>query len=177
MEKSFKSSAANYGLILGLILALITVFAYVFMLELFTKWWLLIVLLALIIGIGTAAAVKAKKILGGFISFKNAFTAYFIAILIGTLISTIVGIVIFNFVDPEAAKTIQEINIENSREMMESFGATEADIDKAMERAAETDQYSLLARLQQFVIGLVIYCVFGLIVALAVRRKDPNAIE
>lgn len=177
MEKSTKSSAANYGVILGIVLALITVLAYAFMLELFNQWWLLFVLLFIIIATGTIAAIKSRKILGGYISFKNAFTSYFIAILTGTLISTIVSIIIFNFIDPEAAATVQEMNLESSREMMESFGATEADIEKAMTKASEQDSFSLASQAQRYVFGLVFYCVIGLIVALAVRRKDPNAVE
>lgn len=177
MEKSFKSVASNYGIILGVILSLITVFAYAFMLELFTKWWLGILLLIIVIVVGTMAAVKSKKILGGFISFKDAFTSYFIAVLLGTLISTIVGIIIFNFIDPEAAQTLQEMILESTRQMMESMGAPEASIEKAIAANSETNLYSIGKQAQQYAINLLIFCVIGLIVALAVRRKDPNAVE
>lgn len=176
MEKSLKSISANYGVIMGTTLALITVIAYVFALELFTKWWLLFLILIIVVVFGTMAAVKSKKMLGGYISFKNAFTSYFIAILIGTLISTIVGIVIFNFIDPEAANVVKEMTLDSSQQMMESFGAPQADIDKAMAEAAKTDSFSLASQAQRYVFGLVFYCVIGLIVALAVRKNDPNAV-
>lgn len=177
MEKSFKSVASNYGIILGIILSLITVFAYVFMLELFTKWWLGILLLVIVVAAGTMAAVKSKKMLGGFISFKEAFTSYFIVVLLGTLISTIVGILIFNFIDPEAAQTLQEMILESTRQMMENMGAPEESIEQTIAASADTNLYSIAKQAQQYAINLVIFCVIGLIVALAVRKKDPNAVE
>lgn len=177
MEKSFKSVASNYGIILGIILSLITVFAYVFMLELFTKWWLGILLLIIVVAAGTMAAVKSKKMLGGFISFKEAFTSYFIVVLLGTLISTIVGILIFNFIDPEAAQTLQEMILESTRQMMENMGAPEESIEQTIAASADTNLYSIAKQAQQYAINLVIFCVIGLIVALAVRKKDPNAVE
>ncbi|HET8810635.1 MAG TPA: DUF4199 domain-containing protein [Flavobacteriaceae bacterium] len=176
MEKSFKSSAANYGLILGLILALITVFAYVFMLELYTKLWFGVLLLAVIVITGTLAAIKARKLLGGYISFKNAFTAYFIAILIGTLISTFANIVIFNFVDPGAAETLKEMTMETTRQSMENWNVPQEQIEKSMEEMAKTNSYAIGTQLQSTAFILVFECLIGLIVALVVRKKDPNAV-
>ena len=176
MENSFKSSAANYGLILGVILSLLTVFAYVFMLELYTKWWLMIILLVLIVAIGIAAAVKSRKILGGYINFKNAFTAYFIAILVGTLISTLTNIVIFNFVDPGAAETLKEMTMDATQQSMESWNVPQEEIEKGMEKMAQTDNFAIGTQLKNTAYGLVFQCVIGLIVALVVRKKDPNAV-
>lgn len=177
MENSFRKIATNYGVILGVILSLITVFAYAIMLELYTKWWFGTLVFAIVIIIATIAAVKSKKLLGGYISFKDAFTSYFITVMLGTLISTLVGILIFNFIDPEAARTLQEMMLENTRQMMENWGTPQAAIDEAMAAAAENDTFSIGAKLQQYVIGLVIFCVVGLIVALSVRKKDPNAVS
>lgn len=177
MEKSIKSISLNYGIVLGVILSLITVFAYAFMLELFTKWWLGISLLIVVVATATMAASKSKKMLGGYMSFKDAFTAYFITVLVGTLISTLVAILIFNFIDPEAALTLKDMIMDSTRQMMENLGTPQATIDQAMAATAERDMFSLGARFQEFAINLLVFCVIGLIVALAVRRKDPNAVE
>ena len=78
MEKSFKSVAVNYGLYLGVLLALLTAVPYIIDLSLLAKsWTLLIVMVLSIITLGILSIVKAKKILGGFITFKDAFTAFF----------------------------------------------------------------------------------------------------
>lgn len=177
MEKSIKATATNYGLVLGLILALITVIAYAFMLELFTKWWLSILLFLIIVAMGTISSLKSKKLLGGYINFKTAFTSYFITILIGVLISTIVTIVIFNFIDTDAAAAYKELTLESQREMMENFGAPESQIEEAIAEAEKTNYFSLGNQAKSFAYTLVFFSVIGLIVALAVKKKDPNAVE
>ncbi|SDS64815.1 Protein of unknown function [Formosa sp. Hel1_31_208] len=174
MEKSLKSISANYGLYLGLALAAITVLVYAVMIDLFTAWWLGILLIFIIIGFGLAAALKSRKAMGGFMSFKDAFTSYFITIAIGTLISTVVGIVIFNFVDPESAEYINDKIITMTAETMENWGAPQANIDEAMAKMEGQNNFSTAAQLQSYVVRLVILALLGLIVAAIVKRKDPN---
>lgn len=174
MEKNLKSLSINYGLYLGLILAAISVIVYAIMIDLFTAWWLGLLLILVIIVYGLLAALKSRKLLGGYISFKNAFTSYFITILIGTLISTIVGIVIFNIVDPEAASYINEKIITMTAETMENWRAPQSSIDQTIAKMQEQDNFSIVAQLQSYVIRLLGLSVVGLIVAAIVKRKDPN---
>ena len=97
MEKSIKSIATNNGLYLGLLLTLVYVIAYAVNLELLTKWWIGIGLLIAIVIFGIVSISKTKSALGGFISLKEGFTAYFITILLGLVVASIVSIVLFNF--------------------------------------------------------------------------------
>ena len=175
MEKSLKSISINYGIYLGLILTVITVLIYAVALDLFTQWWLGILLIFLIIGFGIAATIKSRKAMGGFMSFKEAFTSYFITIALGTLFSTIVGIVIFNFVDPEAANYVNEQIITMTAETMENWGAPQSSIDEAIAKMEGQNNFSIAAQIQSYFIRLLILAVLGLIVAVAIKRKDPNA--
>ena len=176
MEQSIKSSSINQGLYLGIILSAFTIIGYVVSLDLFTKWWFGILLLLLVITFGIISSMKAKKILNGFISFKNAFAAYFLTILIGIVISSIVSIIIFNVVDPEAAGILQEKIIENQMAMMERFGAPQEAIDQAMQDIeANGSMYSMGNILKSVAYQLVGFSIVGLIVALVVKRKDPDA--
>jgi Flp pilus assembly protein TadB len=83
MEKSLKSIATNYGLYLGVFLALITVIAYAVNLELLTNMWLGIAILLVIVVFGIIAVAKVKQSQNGFASFKESFTSFFITVLIG----------------------------------------------------------------------------------------------
>ncbi|GAA3786732.1 hypothetical protein GCM10022271_19110 [Corallibacter vietnamensis] len=175
MEKSLKSISINNGLILGLILSVITVLAYAVNLDLFTKWWLGIILFLIAFGLGIYSSIQIKKQLGGFISFKQAFSSYFITIAIGTLISTIVGIIIFTFVDPEAAKYLNEQILIMTKETMENFGASQEIIQQSLMEAEKTDNFSLASQLKAYISRLVFYSILGLIAALIVKKNDPNA--
>jgi len=173
-EISLKQSSINYGLILGAILGVTTTLIYVIDIELLTKWWLGIILFFIAIAVGIVSVAKSKDILGGFISFKEAFTSYFITMAIGLLINVIVGILIFVVIDPDAAAFLQEKVIEMSRSMMESFGAPEADINTAIAEMEGNNSYSFGSQLQAYVFQLVFYSVFGLLVALIMKKNDPS---
>ncbi|MCF6308597.1 MAG: DUF4199 domain-containing protein [Flavobacteriaceae bacterium] len=173
-EISIKKSSVNYGLTLGAILGITTTLIYVVSIEMLTKWWLGIILFFIAIAVGIVSVAKSKDILGGFISFKEAFTSYFITIAIGLLINVIVGILIFVVIDPDAAVFLQEQIIEIARSMMESFGAPEEEINKAIAEMESTNNYSLGSQIQAYVTQLAIYSVFGLLIALIMKKKDPS---
>lgn len=175
MEKSLKSSSINYGVYLGLILSTFTILGYV-MIDLMTKWWYGILILIVMIVLGIMASMKARKLLGGFISFKNAFTAYFITVLIGLLIASLLSFILYNVVDPEAAALIQDNAIETQVKMLENFGTPQDVIDQTVQKMRESgNMYSIGNLLQSLVFQLVGFSIVGLIVAAVVKRKDPHA--
>lgn len=174
---STKQSSIQYGLILGGILSLITVLMYALNTELFTKWWMGILTLVIVIAVGVVATAKAKSILGGYMTFKEAFTAYFITIAVGLAISTVVGILIFTVVDPDLASFLNERTIEMSREFMERFGTPEAEMEKALADLAEVDNFSVVNQIKSYGIGVLFQAVIGLLIALIMKQKDPNKID
>jgi hypothetical protein len=174
MEKSLKQTAINYGIYLGLILSSITVVAYAVSLDLFTKWWYGIILLLLVVVVGVISSAKAKGILGGFMSFKQAFSSYFIAVAVGVIISAGVSMLLFNVVDTEAAEIVKEKTIEAQVKMLEGFGAPKQAIDDAVTELRNTNQFSVVSLLKAIAGQLVFFSVIGLIVALIMKKKDPN---
>jgi len=172
MEKTLKSISTNNGLVLGLILSLISVLVYAINLDLFTKWWLGIILFLIAIGYGAYSGIVFKK-QQKFLTFKEAFSSYFITIAIGTLIATVVGIIIFTFVDPDAAQYLNEQILILTKETMQNFGMPEEAMQEALMEAEKTDNFSLGAQSQAYVIRLVIYSIVGLIVALIIKKNNP----
>ncbi|TYA55958.1 DUF4199 domain-containing protein [Formosa maritima] len=172
MEKSLKTLSINNGLVLGLILSVITVLMYALNLDLFTKWWVGIILFFLSLGIATYSAIKFKQH-QGFLTFKQGFSSYFITVAVGSFIATIIGIVIFTFVDPDAATYLNEQILIMSKEAMEGFGAPQETIQEALMKAEKVNNFALVEQLKAFVWRLLFYSIFGLIVALIVKKNDP----
>lgn len=176
MEKSFKSIAKDYGLYLGALLSLLTVVGYAVSLDLFTKVWFGISLLIVIIAFGVISTSKSKKSLGGYISFKDAFTSYFITILIGLVISALVSFIIFNVVDAEAANTLQQKIIETQVERLESFNVPNEVISQTVEKIeAKGNLYSIGNVLQSIVWQLAGFSIVGLIVAAIMKKRNPDS--
>ena len=174
MEPTTKSTAINNGLYLGGILSLVTVLIYAINLDLFTEWWLGIILFVVVVAYGVISSVKSRTILGGYISFKHAFTSYFITIAVGSLIATVVGIAIFTFIDPEAATYLNEQILLLTKQTMERFGMPQEAMQAALDEAAKKDNFSLGMQSQGFVFKLAFYAVIGLIVALIVKKTDDK---
>lgn len=173
MEKSVKSSGVSQGIIIGVILSLITVIGYAVYQDLFTKWWMVFVQLGIPVTFGIIAGVKARKLLGGFISFKSAFTAYLIAVAIGTLISMLISIVIFNFVDPDAAIAIKEKSIEVTVAMLERFGTPQEAIEQSITELEKQDTFGIGTQIKGWFIWMVVYIIVGLLACLAIKKKEP----
>ncbi|MDX1428170.1 MAG: DUF4199 domain-containing protein [Salegentibacter mishustinae] len=174
MEQSSKKLATSYGLYLGISFVVILALAYAFDLSLFTKWWFGIGLLVFAIVMATMATSKAKKLSSSLYTFKNAFSTFFLTIVIGTFISLIFNIILLNLIDPQAAETLTELTIESTRKMMEGFGAPEAQINEALQSMQDDNQYSVINQLKGYAFQLVMYAVIGLIVALVIREKDTT---
>lgn len=175
MEKSLKSIATNYGLYLGVLLALISVIAYAVNLDLYTQVWFGLTLLAIIIIFGIISVIKIKKANDGFLSFKHTFSAYFITVLIGILISAIVSIIIFNFVDTEAATELQQKIMDSQVERLQSFNVPAEVIAETVEKMeSQGNMYSIKNVLQSIVWQLLGFSVIGLIVAAAMKKNKPD---
>lgn len=175
MEKSIKSIATNYGLYLGGFIAIITVLGYATYLELFTKWWFGILMALIIIVFGIVSVAKSKDSQEGILSFKSAFGAYFLTVLLGLLISTIISFVIFNIIDPEAAETLKQLTIEATVNMMEGFGTPAETISETVDQMEAQNNYSIGNIFKGMAFQLVFFSVIGLIVAAIMKRSDPDA--
>ncbi len=173
MNEIIKKNGINFGIITGVISVLITSSIYLIDLSLMTKWWLGLTILAAYIVIGCVLLSRTKKDLGGFMTFKEGFTTYFVSALIGIAISVIFNILLFNFIDPEAAVTLKEMTLESTAEMMKNFGAPTSEIKKAVEKLKDYDQFSTLEQLKGSIWSIVGSAIFGLILAAIFKKDKP----
>ncbi|MEC3908353.1 DUF4199 domain-containing protein [Tamlana sp. 2201CG12-4] len=176
MEKSLKSIATNHGLYLGIALSLWTILGYAIDLSLLVNFWInLLVIPLVIIATGIFVIGKCKSVSKGFISFKGAFTSFFITVLVGIVVSSLVSILLFNFIDPDAALAIKEMAIEKTVTMMEGFGAPADKIDEQVEAIEAQNLFSIKTQLFQLGQGLVFFIIIGLIAAAIMKKSDPDA--
>lgn len=174
MEQSTKKLATSYGLYLGLALILISVLVYAFDISLMTEWYFNVSIYLIILVLATMAVSKAKKFNTGLFTFKEAFSSYFVTVLIGMILSTIFSLLLFNVIDPDASTTLQELTMDKQAEMFEKFGMTEAQINEAMVKMQGENFFSFKNVLISLAVQLVIFSIIGLIIALIFREKDTT---
>ncbi|MBD0825096.1 DUF4199 domain-containing protein [Aestuariibaculum marinum] len=174
MEKSLKSTATNLGLILGALLTLYTAVAYLFKRDLLVNLWVITLIIPLfIIGYGIFSTAKIKSLQNGFLSFKEAFSGFFIPVAIGIMVSTLITIILFNFIDTDAAIEVKNLLIENTVGMLKNAGAPTDIIAEKVEEIESQDTFSLGIQLKSLAQSLIFFAVIGLIVAAAMKKSKP----
>jgi len=173
MNEIIKKNGINFGIITGVISVLITSSIYLIDLSLMTKWWLGLTILAAYIVIGCVLLSRTKKDLGGFMTFKEGFTGYFISALIGILISTGFSILLFNFIDTETRDLIHEELITFQVENLQKWNVPAGEIKKVVEGMKETPQFSITGLLYGVLKSLLGSIVFGLILAAIFKKNKP----
>lgn len=174
MNEIIKKNGISYGIITGVVGALITATIYAIDLKLFTAWWVTVLTVSFYIIIAIVLLTKTKKELKGIFSFKDAFTTYFISAVIGILISVLFNIILFNFIDPSAKESIKEISIKYAVEMMQKFNAPSSAINEAVKKMQENDQFSIIELLKGSAFSIVFSSLFGLLLALIFKSKPSQ---
>jgi hypothetical protein len=174
MNEIIKKNGISYGIITGVVSALITTAIYSIDLNLFVKWWLGIIIILVYIIISIILLSKTKKELKGIYSFKEAFTTYFISAVIGILISVGFNILLFNVIDPSAKDAINEIVIKYTAETMQKFGAPSASIAEAVKKMQENNPYSTFELLKSSIFSIAGSALFGLLLALIFKSKPSQ---
>lgn len=171
MNEIIKKNGITYGLIIGVFSILVTTLIYAIDLSLFVNIWLGLSILLIYIIIGIVVVAKTKKQLNKQITFKEAFTVYFIAAVIGGLLSTLFQILLFNVIDPAAKDTVQELSIKYTTETMERFNAPSATINETIEQMQSVDNYSPANLFKGFAFSLIISAIYGALLGLIFRSK------
>lgn len=174
MNEIIKKNGISYGIITGVVSALITTAIYSINLNLFTAWWVSLLNIVFYITIGVILLSKTKKELKGIFPFKDAFTTYFISAVVGILISVVFNIILFNIIDPSAKESIKEVSIKYAVEMMEKFGTPSSAINEAISKMQESDPYAPIELLKGSLFYIVIGALFALLLALIFKSKPSQ---
>ncbi|AWH85340.1 hypothetical protein HYN59_09525 [Flavobacterium album] len=174
MTNAVKKTGVNFGLIVGLVSIFSTTILYAIDVKLFVSWWVGIVLFFISLAIGIVAVAKAKSKLNGFITFKEAFTVYFITMAIGAAIGSIYMFILFNFIDTDAKAIVTDAVVEKTASMMQGMGVKSEDIRKTIEDIKASDSFGLVSQIKSYFGGLVMYTIIGLIVAVSMKKNKPE---
>ena len=174
INEVIKKNGVTYGVLIGIISALITASIYAIDLNLFSSWWIGISSIVVYLILGILLLSKTKKELKTAFTFKEAFTTYFIAAVIGILISTFFNILLFNVIDPGAKDTLLEITMKITATMMQKFGTPASVINEAISKLKETNPYSAIELLKGSVFSIIFSSIFGLILAAFFKTRSTH---
>ena len=84
------------------------------------------------------------------------------------------SILIFSFIDTDAAVYLNEQVLLVTKQSMERFGASQEIITQALAEASTKDNFSVVNQLVSYVFRLAFYALSGLVVALILKKSDTN---
>jgi hypothetical protein len=166
MKTELKNIATDLAYKLGGVLTITTVMAYSVDFKLFLDTYLSIAISFTIISAGTYSIFKTKAFSGGTITFGDAFKSYFIATAIGYLIYWVWMFVIYNIIDTDAARAIDEQAMLIAKEMFENLGVAQEMIALSMDEMSKNSSFSLSNILATYCFKLIGYSLVGLIISL-----------
>jgi hypothetical protein len=174
INETIKKNGLTFGVLSGIVSALITSTIYAIDLNLFVSWWIGVVSMVIYLIISVVLLTKTKKEMNGIFVFKDAFTTYFISAVVGTLIGTLFNILLFNVIDPSLQDTLKEITIKNAVAMMQKFNSPAAAINEMIAKMQENNPYSVVELLKGSVFSIVFSSIIGLIMAAFFKSKSQE---
>jgi hypothetical protein len=158
---------------------------YAVSISILVSYWTLAFVFFIVIIVGITSIAFTKKALGGFISFKEAFTSFFLMLVVSSIISTAMNFILFNVIDKDFEEVVKEKQIEainGQRDWVinkmgnapeDKIDEVYAKFDEAIEKVKSDNPYSALSLIKGFAIFVSIFSVFGLLLALILKKKDP----
>lgn len=166
----------TWGVVTGIISILLFTVYSMFLMESLGFWGSTIIGIAsfvVVMLLLTYMGFQQRKAMGGYITFKEAFQAVFIGILIMTIMSQLYSIIYTNLIDPEYYDRVREM----STNFAITLGGDEAG-DLAAEQADKQleQQKSISGQFLSLAGTIILYSLFGFIIAAVVKRKKPDYI-
>jgi len=170
-----KKEGIRYGIILGLLLALVTIFMF-FNLTFFVNFWVGLGIKMSYIVMGIIAIYHVKKKQNGFISFKEAFTVFFIVFLIGIACQCLSNSIIFNGIDPKAKEIVKELFVEYTLTMSQKQGITQEEIAKNIDIIKQSDDFSVPKLMQSALLNILPFSLIGFLMAWIFKNTHKQTI-
>jgi len=117
------------------------------------------------------ALVKYRRMNEGFMTLKEGFYIAFFILAIAGLISGVFSILL-NLFDTSYSSNLANCIVDNTREMMEKFGAVDED-RLAKVQVDVSSKFTPSGQIRSYLFGLIFYAVYSVILALILKKQKP----
>lgn len=128
--------------------------------------------MAIIIIIGVLCVFAAKRKMGGYLTFREAFTPFLIMIAIGVTVNFAMYNILFQLVDPSAKDVINKVLNDMLVETLNNSGLPQAQIDEQFAKAKELNQFEPKSQLFMWAGSILRNSILGLLLAAIFKNKS-----
>ena len=171
METNLKKNSIDLGIKLGTLLFILTAIIYAVDINYFSNFLLMLGVYRIpVICFGIYAIISNRKLNNRF-TFKEAFTSYFLCIVIGYIMANTGSIIIFKFIDPQAAIIINENAMVAVKDILKSINTPSDIIALTMEEMQNNDVFSYKNIIIEFFNRLLMNAIFAVPLALIFKKS------
>ena len=168
------------GLILGSISIILLVASYAIGVDFFLNntWSIVKGILPYIVLI--FLVIEYKKLVGGYISFKETFTVTLGITVAGAFLSTFFSILLFNFIDPDFAVQLKDFTVEKLAVQLDQLPESNpmySVMETLIEQTQEEDIYSISNQASALFYSLFFHFIFSAIIAAFIKKDKPIEIS
>lgn len=164
------------GLILGSISIILLVASYAIGVDFFLNntWSIIKGILPYVVLI--FLVIEYKKLVGGYISFKETFTVTIGITVAGAFLSTFFSILLFNFIDPDFAVHLKDFTVEKLAVQLDQLPESNpmySVMETLIEQTQEEDIYSISNQASALFYSLFFHIIFSAIIAAFIKKEKP----
>ncbi|MGB2370805.1 MAG: DUF4199 domain-containing protein [Flavobacteriales bacterium] len=164
------------GLILGSISIILLVASYAIGVDFFLNdtWSIIKGILPYVVLI--FLVIEYKKLVGGYISFKETFTVTLGITVAGAFLSTFFSILLFNFIDPDFAVQLKDFTVEKLAVQLDQLPESNpmySVMETLIEQTQEEDIYSISNQASALFYSLFFHIIFSAIIAAFIKKDKP----
>lgn len=165
------SPIVKYGVIYGVVSIVFTLAVYLIAPQLFAKFWLGFISIAIAIFFMSQAIKDVRSTNGGYIDFGSAFVQGLGTFVVGLVISSIFTYILYNFIDPGLEDVIKGHLAETMSGFEEMMG--EEAFDQMLEGVEAQDMASIGTTIKNVFGGSLFGAIIALIVAAIMKKNRP----
>jgi len=175
---NIKNEALKNGLIWGAVNIVLFLVVWYVAPGLMSSYWYAAITILIGIAFAVFFCIDMRKKVGGYWTFGQALWPIFVTFVLAMGLVFVFNIVFGKYIDPSYPEKMKEMVLTKSEATMKSFGLSDEEIGKAMEKTHENLEQQFTPSFAQAVVGFgisaVMYFIGALIFALIFKRSNPN---
>tara|TARA_B100001057_G_scaffold436456_1_gene467537 strand:- start:587 stop:1120 length:534 start_codon:yes stop_codon:yes gene_type:complete len=164
------------GLILGSISIILLLASYAIGVDFFLNdtWSIIKAILPYVVLI--FLVIEYKKLVGGYISYKETFTVTLGVTVAGAFLSTFFSILLFNFIDPDFAVQLKDFTVQKLAVQLDQLPESNpmySVMETLIEQTQEENIYSISNQASALFYSLFFHIIFSAIIAAFIKKDKP----
>ena len=171
-----KDYILKFGVVLGFFSIVLLLISYTFGVDFFLNdtWSIIKGILPYFLLI--VLVINYKKLMGGYLTFKETFTVAIGISVAGAFISTFFSILLFNFIDSDFAILLKDATIEKLVYQLDNIpegNSMYSILESLIEETQEEDIYSISNQASGFFYSLFFHIVVSAIISAFIKKDKP----